>query len=91
MGVFRQKGRSAMSIEVVRGALLWCAIMNFGLLAVWSLLFVMPHEWVYRLWSRWFRLSIEQFDAVNFAGIVLYKVGILLFNLIPYIALRIVT
>ena len=80
-----------MSIEVVRGALLWCAIMNFGLLAVWSLLFVMPHEWVYRLWSRWFRLSIEQFDAVNFAGIVLYKVGILLFNLIPYIALRIVT
>ena len=79
-----------MSIEVVRGALLWCAIMNFVLLAVWSLLFVMPHEWVYRLWSRWFRLSIEQFDAVNFAGIVLYKVGILLFNLIPYIALRIV-
>jgi hypothetical protein len=60
------------------------------LLAVWSLLFVMPHEWVYRLWSRWFRLSIEQFDAVNFAGIVLYKVGILLFNLIPYVALRIV-
>jgi hypothetical protein len=79
-----------MSIEVVRGVLLWCAIMNFALLAVWSLLFVMPHEWVYRLWSRWFHLSIEQFDAVNFAGIVLYKVGILLFNLIPYIALRIV-
>jgi hypothetical protein len=70
--------------------LLWCAIMNFALLAVWSLLFVMPHEWVYRLWSRWFRLSIEQFDAVNFAGIVLYKMGILLFNLIPYVALRIV-
>jgi hypothetical protein len=80
-----------MSIEVVGGVLLWCAIMNFALLAVWSLLFVMPHEWVYRLWSRWFRLSIEQFDAVNFAGIVLYKVGILLFNLIPYVALRIVT
>jgi hypothetical protein len=80
-----------MSIEVVGGVLLWCAIINFALLAVWSLLFVMPHEWVYRLWSRWFRLSIEQFDAVNFAGIVLYKVGILLFNLIPYVDLRIVT
>ena len=35
-------------------------------------------------------LSTEQFDTVNFAGIVLYKVGILLFNLVPYIALRIV-
>jgi hypothetical protein len=79
-----------MSIEVVRGALLWCVIINFGLLAVWSLLFVLPHEWLYRLWRRWFRLSTEQFDTVNFAGIVLYKVGILLFNLVPYIALRIV-
>ena len=79
-----------MSIEVIRGALLWCVIINFGLLAVWSLLFVLPHEWLYRLWGRWFRLSTEQFDTVNFAGIVLYKVGILLFNLVPYIALRIV-
>jgi hypothetical protein len=35
-------------------------------------------------------LSTEQFDAVNFAGIALYKVGILLFNLVPWIALRIV-
>jgi hypothetical protein len=79
-----------MSIEVMRGGLLWCAILNYGLLIVWFLLFVLPHAWLYRLWSRWFHLSTEQFDTMNFAGIVLYKVGILLFNLIPYIALRIV-
>jgi hypothetical protein len=33
---------------------------------------------------------VEQFGAINFAGIALYKLGILLFNLVPYVALRIV-
>jgi hypothetical protein len=79
-----------MSIEVARSTLLWCTIINYGLLMIWFLLFVLPHEWLYRLWGRGFRLSIEQFDAVSFAGIVLFKSGILLFNLVPYIALRIV-
>jgi hypothetical protein len=79
-----------MTLEVVREALLWCAVINYGLLLVWFLLVVLPHAWLYRLWGRWFRLSTEQFDTVNLAGIVLYKVGIILFNLVPYLALRIV-
>lgn len=79
-----------MNIVLVRDALFWCAAMNFGLLAVWVLLFVLTREWLRQLWSKWFSLSEEQFDAINFAGIVFYKTGILLFNLTPYIALRIV-
>jgi hypothetical protein len=30
------------------------------------------------------------FDAINFACIAIYKLGILLFNLVPYVALWIV-
>jgi hypothetical protein len=80
-----------MSIELVRNALLWCTVINFALLALWSLLlYVLPHEWLYRILRRWCHLTAEQFDTANLAGIVLYKVGIILFNLVPYIALRIV-
>jgi len=79
-----------MSIEMVRSALLWCAVLNYVLLMVWFLLFVLPHGWLYRLCSRWFRLTLEQFDVINFSGIVLYKVAILLLNLVPYLALRII-
>lgn len=78
-----------MNIETVRAVFLWCTVINYGLIIVWFLLFLLPHEWMYRLWGRWFRMSPQQFDAVNFAGIALYKVGVLLFNLVPYIALRI--
>jgi hypothetical protein len=32
-------------------------------------------------------LTAEQFDTLNFAGILLYKLGILLLNLAPFAAL----
>ena len=79
-----------MSIEVVRSALIWCTFLNYAVLLVWFLLYALPHNWLYRLWAKWFRLTLEQFDAINFTGIVLYKAGILLLNLVPYVALRIV-
>ena len=66
------------------------AVINYLVLVVWFLLIASPHQWLYRLWGKWFPLRAEQFDAINFAGIALYKLGILLFNLVPYIALRIV-
>ena len=43
---------------------------------------------VYRLNKRWFRLGVEHFDAINFAGIAFYKIGIILLNLVPLIALH---
>jgi len=33
---------------------------------------------------------VEQFDAVHYIGMALYKLGILLFNLVPAIALYII-
>ena len=75
---------------MVRAVLLWCTVINAGLLLLWGLLFTLPHDWLYRLTARRFRLSVEQFDAINYAGIVIFKIGVILFNLVPYIALRIV-
>jgi len=80
-----------MSFELTRNILLWCTVTNFGFVLVWFLLLVLPHAWLYRRWSRWFRLTAEQFDAISFAGIIFYEIAILLFNLVPYIALCIVT
>jgi hypothetical protein len=79
-----------MTLEIVRNALLWCSILNYGLLLAGVLVFALPHEWAYRIWARWFRISREQFDTIAVASLAIYKTGIILFNLIPYIALRIV-
>jgi hypothetical protein len=73
----------------VRKALLWCAVINYGILLVWFLLFLLAHDWMYLLHSRWFHFSVEQFDMLHYAGMSVYKLGIILLNLVPYIALHI--
>jgi hypothetical protein len=79
-----------MTIEMIREVLGWCAIINMGFLLVWGLMILLAGGWIYRLHSRWFPMSREQFDVIHYAGIALYKVGFFLFNLVPYIALCIV-
>ena len=78
-----------MSIEVVRNALLSCAIINYGILLVWFLFFILAHDWMYQLHGGWFHLSVEQFDVLHYAGMAIFKIGIILLNLVPYIALYI--
>jgi len=78
-----------MSIEMVRRALLWCAVINYEILLIWFLFFMLAHDWMYLLHSRWFHLSVDQFDMLHYAGMAIFKIGILLFNVVPYIALRI--
>ena len=75
---------------MVRKVLLWCAVINYGILLVWFVFFVLAHDWMYLLHSRWFRLSVEQFDMLHYAGMSVFKLGILLLNVIPWIALHIV-
>ena len=72
----------------MRNALLWCAIINYGILLVWFLAFILAHDWMYLFHSKWFRLSVEQFDILHYAGMAIFKVGIILLNLVPYIALH---
>ena len=69
---------------------MWCTVINYGVLLVWFLFFILVHYSMHRLLGRWFHLSVEQFDAIHYAGMTVFKLGIILFNLVPYIALRIV-
>lgn len=79
-----------MDIDTAREFLLWCLAINYGLLLLWMLAFVLGHDWMFRLHGRWFRLSREQFDLVHYAGMAALKLGVLLFNLAPWLALLIV-
>src|SRR5499433_1223402 len=79
-----------MSIELTRSFLLWCTVINYGILLVWFVVFTLAHDWIRRLHGRWFRLSDDRFDALHYLGMSIYKIGILLFNLVPYLALCII-
>ncbi len=79
-----------MTIDLVRNALLWCFIINIGILLWWFLFFTLAHDWVYRFHGKWFKLPVEKFDTIHYAGIAFYKICIFVFNIVPYFALYIV-
>ena len=79
-----------MDLVMIEKFLLWCTVLNYGILLVWWLLFSIAHDWLYRLHTRWFQLSRETFDTIHYKSMALYKIGIMLFNLTPYCALWII-
>jgi len=65
----------------------WCVGLNYAVVILWFGLFTLAHDWMYRVNSHWFKLSPETFDALNWAAIAVYKLGIILLNLVPLAAL----
>jgi ABC-type branched-subunit amino acid transport system permease subunit len=76
-----------MTTEATRHFLLWCTILDYGVLLVWFLVFVFAHDWMHRIHGRWFHISRDQFDAIHYTGMSVFKIGIILFNLVPCIVL----
>lgn len=68
--------------------LLWCTALNYAVLTVWFLAFMVAHDGLYRLHTLWFKISREHFDTVHYASMAVYKIGVLLLNLVPYLALQ---
>ncbi len=79
-----------MELEIIRDALGWCGLINIGILFFWFFMLVFAGDLVYRLHTKWFKMSREQFDIVHYSAIAFYKLAFFLFNIVPYLALRIV-
>lgn len=67
---------------------LWGAVINYGILMVWFLAIWFAKGWIHGLHGRWFKLTPEQFDAIHYTGISIYKILVLVLFLVPWIVLR---
>ena len=80
-----------MSIATLKAFLLWSFAINYAVLLLWFVLIWAAHDFAYRINARFFRVSEQTFDAVNYAGIAAYKCFTLFFNLVPWLALSLAT
>ena len=79
-----------MAVEIVRDVLAWCSVINIVLLLFWVLWLKFAHDFVYKIHGKWFKLSEEKFDSTHYTGMLFFKICIFVFNIVPYLALRIV-
>jgi len=77
-----------MNTHEISNVLFCCAGLNYVILSVWFGALTFAHDRLYQLHKRWFRFSVETFDALHYAGMSVYKIGVLLLNLVPAIVLH---
>ena len=75
-----------MLIEL-KAVLLACLLINYGLLLVWALWFMLAKESLFRWQSALLKIDRPFFVALNVGGITAYKLCVLFFNAVPLLAL----
>ena len=78
------------STQIIREILGWSTLLNIGVLLFSSLTLVIAGPPIKRIHAQMFGLSEDDLSRAYFQYLAQYKIAILVFNLIPYLALRIV-
>ncbi|MEP6788200.1 MAG: DUF6868 family protein [Acidobacteriota bacterium] len=78
-----------MTVETLRHFFAWSAVINYAMLLLWFGLHMAAHSWLVGLSQRFFSVSTEKYDAISLKAMFYFKLGIWLFNVGPYLALRI--
>lgn len=79
-----------MTAQMLQTFFMWCSIINIGLLLISFVIIVTAKDRAYKLHSRWFNLSKENFDLVLYCFLGFYKVLVFVFCIIPWIVLSII-
>ena len=75
------------SSETLREFLGWCTILNVGLLVFSSVVMMLMRGPISRLHGRIFGLGKMDVSRAFYQFLAQYKIAIILFNLVPYLAL----
>ena len=77
-----------MTLEVLTSFLAWCTLINLVILILWWLVLTAGGGWMRGMHRRWFDLSDESFAAAHYKALAYFKLLWVVFNLTPYLALR---
>ncbi len=80
-----------MDIQTLRTFFMWCSIINGGMLILSFLFCSLAGNWVYKVQSRWFPMSRDTFNVAMYCLLGSFKLAVIVFNVVPYIALVILT
>jgi hypothetical protein len=79
-----------MDIQTLTSFFMWCTLINFGVLLFLALIYMFAGGLAYRLQNHWIDVPRETFNVVFYSFIGFFKVLVLVFFLVPWIALLII-
>ncbi len=79
-----------MTIQTLTAFLAWCTVFNLGMLIFASSLLVLMRGAIMKVHGKMMGLSEEDLSRAYFQYLAQYKIAIFVFNLMPYLALRLI-
>ena len=79
-----------MNTEIWIDFFKWCSIINIGLLMLLALMLIRFKDAVYKIHTKMFPIPKESWSTLIYSFLGIYKLFIIVFNIVPYIALLIV-
>lgn len=75
-------------METAHSLLGHCLLINVGILIFWFVVYGLARELIAKFHGKIFRLAPEQMEAIHYGGMGLYKLLIIVFNLVPWLAMK---
>ena len=69
----------------------WCSVINIGVLLFSTIMLVLMKGPISRIHSKLFSVRQDDIVPVYFQYLGSYKIAIFIFNLVPYVALKVMT
>jgi hypothetical protein len=79
----------AMNIQTLSDFLMWCTVINFSFLLLWSSILVAAPNFIYGIQRKFVSLTKEQFELFFYGFLAFYKVLAIFFNLVPFMVLKV--
>ena len=80
-----------ITLGAIQEILGWCVVINMGMLVIASVAITQMRGPIQNLHSQMFSLGEEDLSRAYFQYLAQYKIVVVVFNLVPYIALRIIS
>lgn len=77
-----------MDKEILKRFFLCCIVINGSIFIFWSLFLLFTPDLVYKIQYQFFPIPRETYNVVIYAFLGLFKILFLIFNVVPYISLR---
>jgi len=76
------------SIETIREFLGWCSVINIGMLFISTIMLTIMRSWVVKIHAGTTGVSEAELPRIYIEFLGNYKILIIVFNVVPYLSLR---
>ena len=80
-----------ITIDILRAFFGWCSVINIGLLGFSAIFVILLRQPIAHIHASMFGMEESDLSQAYFQYLAQFKIAIIVFNIVPYFALRVIS